>query len=349
MAFKDLSDREKQILRILIDHYITTAEPVASRTIAKTYSINLSPASIRNTIKDLEDLGLLKQPHTSAGRIPTIEGYRLYVDYLLHPEELSEIEKEQIRNRISKEYIGIDQLLEQTSRVLGSVSHQLGVAISPKFDSGIITRLELIPVAERRVLVVVAMRSGLARTILLEVETDLEDYALMETASVLNERLCGLTVGEIRRTLKKRLSETTKGDPRLIRMFIDSSVELLENSSQSDVHISDTRHILNQPEFKDSTKIREFIDLVEERKTMIELVSRAGIVEGITVTIGVDGGGGDNKKSTDARELSLMSSTYSAGKFKGILGVIGPTRMPYSKLVSVVDYTAKRLSEILSE
>ncbi len=349
MAFKDLSDREKQILRILIDHYITTAEPVASRTIAKTYSINLSPASIRNTIKDLEDLGLLKQPHTSAGRIPTIEGYRLYVDYLLHPEELSEMEKEQIRNRISKEYIGIDQLLEQTSRVLGSVSHQLGVAISPKFDSGIITRLELIPVAERRVLVVVAMRSGLARTILLEVETDLEDYALMETASVLNERLCGLTVGEIRRTLKKRLSETTKGDPRLIRMFIDSSVELLENSSQSDVHISDTRHILNQPEFKDSTKIREFIDLVEERKTMIELVSRAGIVEGITVTIGVDGGGGDNKKSTDARELSLMSSTYSAGKFKGILGVIGPTRMPYSKLVSVVDYTAKRLSEILSE
>lgn len=349
MAFKDLSDREKQILRILIDHYITTAEPVASRTIAKTYSINLSPASIRNTIKDLEDLGLLKQPHTSAGRIPTIEGYRLYVDYLLHPEELSEMEKEQIRNRISKEYIGIDQLLEQTSRVLGSVSHQLGVAISPKFDSGIITRLELIPVAERRVLVVMAMRSGLARTILLEVETDLEDYALMETASVLNERLCGLTVGEIRRTLKKRLSETTKGDPRLIRMFIDSSVELLENSSQSDVHISDTRHILNQPEFKDSTKIREFIDLVEERKTMIELVSRAGIVEGITVTIGVDGGGDDNKKSTDARELSLMSSTYSAGKFKGILGVIGPTRMPYSKLVSVVDYTAKRLSEILSE
>lgn len=347
MSFKDLSGREKQILRILIDHYITTAEPVASRTIAKTYNINLSPASIRNTIKDLEDLELVRKPHTSAGRIPTIEGYRLYVDYLLHPEELSEMEKAQIRKRISKEYTGIDQLLEQTSRVLGSVSHQLGVAISPKFDSGIIIRLELIPVAERRVLVVVAMRSGLARTILLEVETDLEDYALMETASVLNERLCGLTVGEIRRTLKKRLSETAKGDPRLIKMFIDSSVELLENSPQSEVHIGDTRHILNQPEFKDSSKIREFIDLVEERKTMAELVSRAGIVEGITVTIGVDDGG--NTDCADARELSLMSSTYSAGKFKGILGVIGPTRMPYSKLVSVVDYTAKRLSEILSE
>ncbi|MEE9555301.1 MAG: heat-inducible transcriptional repressor HrcA [candidate division Zixibacteria bacterium] len=350
MSFNDLSDRERQILRILTDHYINTAEPVASRAIAKNYDLNLSAASIRNTIKDLEDLGLVRQPHTSAGRIPTIEGYRLYVDYLLHPEELSDLEKEQIKNRISKEYSGIDQLLEQTSRVLGSVSHQLGVAISPKFDSGIITRLELIPVAERRVLVVVAMRSGLARTILLEVETDLGDYSLLETASVLNERLCGLTVGEIRRTLKKRLSETAKGDPRLIRMFIDSSEELLENSPQSEVHIGDTRHILNQPEFKDSSKIRDFIDLVEERKTMIELVSRAGIVEGICVTIGVEGGGsGGDKDLAESKDFSLMSSTYSAGKFKGILGIIGPTRMPYSKLVSVVDYTAKRLSEILSE
>ena len=347
MSLKDLSDREKQILKVLIDHYISTAEPVASRTIAKNYGLNLSAASIRNTIKDLEDLGLLKQPHTSAGRVPTIEGYRLYVDYLLYPEELSEMEKTQIRNNISKEYKGIDQLLEQTSRVLGNVSHQLGLAISPRFDSGVITRLELIPVAERRVLVVVAMKSGLARTILLEVETDLKDYALLETASVLNERLCGLTVGDVRSTLKKRLAETSKGDPRLIRLFIESTEELLDLSPQTEIHIGDTKHILGQPEFKDSMKIREFIDLVEERKTMVEIVSRAGIVEGISVTIGVDGGGEDGK--TEGREISLMSSTYSAGKFKGILGVVGPTRMPYSKLISVVDFTAKRLSEILSE
>jgi len=348
MSFENLSSREQQILKILINHYINSAEPVASRTIAKSYDLNLSSATIRNTIKDLEDMGLVRQPHTSAGRVPTIEGYRTYVNYLLHPEELTDLEKKQISDKLSKEYGGIDQLLEQTSRVLGNVSHQLGVAISPKFDSGIITRLELIPVAERRVLVVLAMKSGLAKTLLLEVETDLKDYALGETAAVLNERLCGLTVGEVRTTLRERLSQSGKGDPRLIKIFIDSGDDLLDFSSQSDIHLGDTRHILSQPEFKDSAKIREFIDLIEERQTMVDLVSKAGIVEGITVTIGVESKS-DGMPTGESKEISLMSSTYTAGKFKGILGIVGPARMPYSKLVSVVDYTAKRLSEILSE
>jgi heat-inducible transcriptional repressor len=348
MSFEGLSDREKRILRILIDHYINTAEPVASRALARSYDLNLSPASIRNTLKDLEDQGFVSQPHKSAGRVPTITGYRLYVDYLLDPEEMTELEKKQIMENVSREYSGIDQLLEQTSRVLGNVSHQLGIAISPKFDSGIITRLELIPVAEHRVLVVLAMKSGLARTVLLEVESDLKDLALSETASILNERLCGLTVGEVRKNLRKRLSETSTGDPRLIRMFIESSDELWDFSGHSELHLGDTRHILSQPEFNDSARIRELLDLIEERGTITELVSRAGIVEGITVTIGVNRDP-DSKNRDKGEKLSLMSSTYAAGKFKGILGIIGPTRMPYSKLVSVVDYTAKRLSEILSE
>ncbi len=348
MSFENISDREKQILKVLIDHYITTAEPVASRVLAKTYDLGLSPATIRNTIKDLEEMGLVNQPHTSAGRVPTIQGYRMYVDYLLQPEKLSFVDRERIRSDISKEYVGIDQVLEQTSRVLGSVSSQLGVTISPKFESGIITRLELIPVAERRVLVVLAMKSGLAKTVLLEVETDLSDVALFDTATVLNERLCGLTIGEMRKTIKRRLAEPTMGDPRLIKMFIESTEMLLKFSDQAEVHLGDARYILSQPEFKDPTKIRELFDLIEERQTVFELVSRAGIMEGITVTIGVEGGKNADE-SGDIEQLSLLSSTYSAGKFKGILGVIGPTRMPYSKLVGIVDYTAKRLSEILSE
>ena len=348
MSFENLSAREKQILKVLIDHYITRAEPVASRILAKTYDLGLSPATIRNTIKDLEEMGLLNQPHTSAGRVPTVQGYRLYVDYLLQPEKLSFVDREKIRKNIRKEYSGIDQVLEQTSRILGSVSSQLGVAISPRFESGIITRLELIPVAERRVLVVLAMKSGLAKTVLLEVETDLGDLALSDTATVLNERLCGLTIGEMRMTIEKRLAQPTMGDPRLIKMFIESTEALLKFPERSEVHLGDTRYILSQPEFKDPTKIRELFDLIEERQTVFELVSRAGIMEGITVTIGVEGGkNADESGSTE--QLSLLSSTYSAGKFKGILGVIGPTRMPYSKLVGVVDYTAKRLSEILSD
>ena len=349
MSFADLNDRERQILKALIDHYITTAEPVGSSVLAQKYGLNLSSATIRNTIKDLEERELVMQPHTSAGRIPTTLGYRLYVDYLLRPERLSKSDMEKIQHNISKEFTGIDQILEQTSRVLGSVSKQLGITISPRFESGVLTRLELIPVADRRVLVVLAMKSGLARTILLEVETELKEGALGETASVLNERLCGLSIGEIKNTIRERLATPTSGDPRLVKMFIESAEEMLRFPEEVDIHVGGTSHLLNQPEFRDPAKIRELIDLIEERQTVYDLVSRAGVVEGITITIGVGNQMNSPKGSAAAEELSLMSSTYLAGKFKGTLGIIGPVRMPYSRLLGIVDYTARRLSEVLSE
>lgn len=349
MPFTDLNDREKQILKALIDHYITTAEPVASSALAQKYGLSLSSATIRNTIKELEEMELVMQPHTSAGRIPTTIGYQHYVDYLLRPERLSKSDKEKIQHNIAKEFTGIEQVLEQTSRVLGNVSHQLGVTISPRFDSGILTRLELIPVADHRVLVVLAMKSGLARTILLEVETELKEGALGETASILNERLCGLTIGEIRSTIRERLATPTIGDPRLVKMFVESAEEMLRFPDEVDIHMGGTSHLLNQPEFRDPAKIRELIDFIEARQVVYEMVSKAGIVEGITITIGVGGQKGTSKGPGTVEELSLLSTTYEAGKFKGTLGIIGPMRMPYSRLLGIVDYTAKRLSEVLSE
>jgi heat-inducible transcriptional repressor len=343
MLFDNLTDREKQILKVLIDHYIMSAEPVGSNVLARKCGLNLSSATIRNVIKNLEEMELVKQPHTSAGRVPTTLGYRLYVDYLLRPERLSKLDKKKIQSNINIEFSGIDQVLEQTSRVLGNVSRQLGVAISPRFESGVLTRLELIPVADRRVMVILAMKSGLARTVLLEVETELKEKGLTETAAILNERLCGLTIGEIRNTIKERLATPTIGDPRFIRMFIDSTYELLRFSEDVDIHLGGTRHILSQPEFRDPARIRELFDLIEERQTVYELVSSAGGA-GTRVVVGVRGG-----KRAGVEELSLLSSTYLAGRFEGTLGIIGPTRMPYSRLMGIVDYAARRLSEVLSD
>jgi heat-inducible transcriptional repressor len=348
MSFENLSEREREILKILIDHYVLTAEPVASRAIARKYGLKLSPASIRNTIKDLEELGLVSQPHTSAGRVPTTEGYRLYVDYLLQPGELSESDQQMISDILSGAMKGIDQILEQTSRVLGSVSNQLGITIAPTFESGIITRLELIPVAEHRVLVVLAMKSGLAKTVLLEVETELKDIGLRETAAILNERLCGLSIGEMKRTIKKRLAEHTRGNPQLIKMFIESSDELLSFSGENDIHFGGASYLINQPEFNDPGKMRELLSLLDRRETVGRLMSEASGVEGIRVVVGVDS---EEESETIGKtaKLSLLSSTYTAGNFQGVLGIMGPTRMPYSRLIGIVDFTAKRLSEILAE
>ena len=228
MSFENLDNREINILKALIDHYINTAEPVGSRTLSKHSEIGLSSASIRNTLKDLEEKGYIAQPHKSAGRVPTNLGYRNYVDYLLTPEKLSASEKKLIRDKMKTEFTAVSQILEQTSRILSNLSQQLGVTLTPKFDSAILTKLEIIPVASNRLMVVLVVKSGLIKSILIEVESNLPDLAINETVEVLNERLCGLTLEQIKKTIRDRVKNTNAGDPKLIKLFVEGHEEIWE-------------------------------------------------------------------------------------------------------------------------
>jgi heat-inducible transcriptional repressor len=343
MAFENLTEREKAVLQSLIDYYIATARPVGSRLIANKYKLGISPATIRNTMQDLEEMGLITHPHTSAGRVPTDRGYRVYVDTMIEPEELTDFEERQIKSEILVDYAVVEDLLEQTSRVLGLISNQLGVTIAPRFDQGILTHIDLIPAAEKKILVVLAVKHGLVRTVLLEAESGLKIETLEKTTSILNERLCGLTLGEIKGSMEQRLKETSTADPKLIRLFLDSSENLLNFTEAEQVHLGGTTKIVDQPEFKDREKLRNLIELIEEKRFLAELVSAKGINEGITVTIGKE------MERGEMQSYSLVTSSYKAGKVAGTIGVIGPTRMRYAKLVSLVDYTAKLLSDILSK
>lgn len=342
MTFRNLSDREKGVLQALISLYVATAQPVGSKAIAAEYQLGVSPATIRNTLKDLEERGLIQKPHTSAGRVPTDKGYRAYVDDLLRPEGLTRSEEKKIQDEMMLDYGKVEELMEQTSKVLGDISKQLGVTLAPRFDQGILTNIDLIPVAEKKLLVVLAIKSGLVRSILLEANSSLETLALDKTKSVLNERLCGLTLGQIRDSIKERLKETSTGDPRLIKLFLDSSANILSFDQTEQLHLGGTTNIVNQPEFQDADRLSTFIELIEQKKILAELLATKGINEGITITIG---------KEIDRGEMescSLVTSSYGSGEVKGIIGIIGPKRMRYSKFVSLVDYTAKLLNEILS-
>jgi heat-inducible transcriptional repressor len=343
MAFESLTEREKAILQSLIDYYIAMATPVGSRVIANKYKLGISPATIRNTMQDLEEMGLITHPHTSAGRVPTDKGYRFYVDTLLEPEELTPSEEEQIKSEILIDYAAVEDLLEQTSRVLAGVSNQLGVTIAPRFDQGILTRINLIPVAEKKLLVVLAVKHGLVRTVLLEAESNLKTQELHKTTDILNERLCGLTLGEIKASMDQRLKEAPTADPKLIKLFLESSENLLNFPETEQLHLGGTTNIVDQPEFKDREKLRSLIELIEEKRLLAELISAKGIKDGITITIGKE------IERGEMQSCSLVTSTYKAGKVSGTIGIIGPTRMRYAKLVSLVDYTAKLLSEILSK
>ncbi|UCB51554.1 MAG: heat-inducible transcription repressor HrcA [Candidatus Zixiibacteriota bacterium] len=342
MAFENLSERERLVLRSLINHYITTAEPVGSRAVAQKYRLGISPATVRSTMQDLEEMGLITHPHTSAGRVPTDKGYRLYVDSMMGPEALTASEEDRIRREICADYAAVEDILEQTATVLATVSKQLVVTIAPRFDKGVLNSVNLIPVAEKKILVILAVKHGLVRTVLLEAESSVDVKSLEKTADVLNEKLSGLTLGEIKESIDLRLKETSPADARLIKLFLDSTDSLLDFTEPDQMHLGGTTNIVDQPEFRDREKLRSLIEVLEEKKLLAELVSAKGIKEGISITIGKE------MERGEMQSCSLVTSPYRAGKVRGTIGIIGPTRMRYSKLASMVEYAAKLLSDVLS-
>ncbi len=342
MAFKNLSEREREVLQNLIDHYIQTADPVGSRVIANKYRMGLSPATIRNTMQDLEELGLITQPHTSAGRIPTDIGYRVFVDMLLKQEPLTVTEKAKIKSMFAEGRKGVDAILSQTSKVLGEITSQLGISVAPKFEEGVLSKMTLIPVSEGRIIMIITVRSGLVKSILMEVESDISPDDLRQMESVLNERLTGHTLGHIRKTISERLHDTGCS-PKLIKLFVDPDIDVWTDLENEKLHITGTDNLILQPEFADLSKLTEFVKFLENKEELVELLESKSLGEGIVITIGSE------SSIAQIQDCSLVTSGYKAGKLSGTIGIIGPTRMPYSRLISIVEYTAKSLTKALSE
>jgi len=339
MAFENLSEREKKVLSCLITHYVKSADPVGSRAIATKFRLGISPATIRNTMQDLEEMGLVQQPHTSAGRIPTDRGYRFFVDALLRQEPLSGAEKKAINGSIKDGAGGVDSILEQTARVLADLSEHLGIGVSPHLDRSILSRIELIQMSSENILVVLVFGSGLARTILVEVDASITLYDLDEMQRVLNEKLSGLSLGQIRTTIQERLANSG-GDPKLLRMFVDDTSDIWKNLSTNQMHIGGTEHIIFQPEFADRERLQDLMKMLNERTGLMEILeSGQDTAGGIIITIGAE------HKAREIQSCSVVSATYNAGTTSGTIGIIGPTRMPYAKLVSLVKYAARQLTK----
>jgi len=340
VAFESLTEREKQVLANLINHYITTAGPVGSRAIANKFDMGLSSATIRNTLQDLEELGLVEQPYTSAGRVPTDIGYRVYVDLLLRPETLSAEEKQVIRQGMLRDGSGIREILGQTARVLGDITSQLGLTIAPRFEVGILKDLRLIPVADGRLMVVVVVRSGLVRSLILEVETSLRDDSVLQVEALLNERLRGLSLSDIRDTLSERLADVTSHG-RLLKVVIDSKDKIWTEDSSEDITIAGTDNLFTKPEFSDLTRLSSMLKIIEDGKVLSDFISQAHD-EGLIITIGHE------HSINEIINCSLVTASYRVGNISGSVGIIGPTRLPYGKAVSIVKYAARSITDLLA-
>jgi len=342
----ELSEREKSILRYVIHQYILTANPVGSRNISKKYDVGFSPATIRNVMADLENSGLLGHPHTSAGRVPTDQGYRFYVDSLMGVPKLPIVEKRAAESVLNQSSKNTDDLIKATSTILSNISNQLACITYPQMSNSILDRIQIVKLSTTRILVVVAVKSGLVKTITLELRANFGQSDLENIQRILNQRLSGLKFSEIRETIIERFQNiyTTQYKP-IVRLFLDSVNEIFnDNTDNNKSVVTGTKNILSHPEFEDIAEFQGIIELVEDRDIIVHLMKN-NINEDskrTNVTIGTEN---LEEKFTN---YSLITKEYSVGNAVGSVGIIGPKRMEYSRTIATVEYVAKLLTENLS-
>ncbi|MCZ6918284.1 MAG: heat-inducible transcriptional repressor HrcA [Gemmatimonadetes bacterium] len=343
MPEHNLTDRERRVLEAVIQSYVGTAEPAGSRTIAKNFQLGISAATIRNTMSDLEERGYLYHPHRSAGRVPTDLAYRVYVDRIMARSLLTPDQHETIARELDHGVSAIEGLLMKTAQVLGVLTEELGFAVSPSFEDAILDRLELLPVSSDRILMVLVLRNGAARTIFVEVSSDLPAEAIGKVAMVLNERLSGSKLREIRATVRERLRDVKGGGKGrdLLNIFVEEAETIFDVSTESDqsVLLGSARMLAEQPEFSSQEKMRDLIELTQRHDVLMGAL-RAREEPGLTITIGGEHG---NPK---LNSLTLVTSTYQYDGLTGVLGVMGPTRMPYEKIVSIVEHTSRLIGDL---
>jgi heat-inducible transcriptional repressor len=341
---QSLNDRERSVLEAVIATYVDTAEPAGSRTISRRVGLALSPASIRNIMADLEEKGYLYHPHTSAGRIPTDQAYRLYVDHLMPQSAVTPSESEQIREGLRGERSALDELLRRAAQVLGVLTSELGMAGSPTLDEAVLERLDLLQVTAERLLLVLTLRSGVVRTIFVEVPTQMAGEAVVRVAVVLNERLAGLTLREIRQSIPARLRDVgaDADATELLNIFVQEADDLFDVSGAAvgdGVVLGSTQPISGQPEFATKEGLQGLLHLTERRDILRSALTRAR-EPGLTITIGSEHG--DPK----LQPFTLVTSTYRVGPLSGVIGVMGPTRMPYQKIAALVEHTSRLVGEL---
>ena len=348
MPVPELNDRERRVLEAVIRTYVQTAEPVGSRTLSRRFGLGVSPATIRNTMSDLEEKGFLFHPHTSAGRIPTDMAYRVYVDSLMRlpTPPVNEPERARLHAQIAHGGSAIEAIIARAAQSLGVITQELGVALGPRLDEAILQGLELIRLSSERMLMVLTLKAGMVRTVFVEVPGEIADAALAHVSLVLNERLADLSLQEIRASLGNRLRDApgANGARELLNVFVQEGEHLFDTpmpARETAVVLGQASVLAEQPEFANAPDMRRLIELTETPERLGEVLRRRHATQGISVTIG------DEHADPRLARFTVVTAEYRAGSLAGVIGVIGPTRMPYDKVVSLVRHTSQLLTDLL--
>lgn len=339
----ELTDRERKVLEAVIQTYVETAQPAGSRQLAKRFGLGVSSATIRNTMSDLEEKGFLFHPHTSAGRVPTDVAYRAYVDSLIPRALFNKHEQDALAAEISKGGSAVEAILRRAAQSLGVITQELGLALGPTFDNSILHHIELVRLASDRLLVVLTLQAGAVRTIFVEAKGQVADAAIAEVQRVLNERLAGLTLRQVRSSLAERLRDSTAHAAELLNVFIEEGEQLFESAIDPDdtVVLGQSSLLAEQPEFASADSMRRLMALTETRHYLADLLRRRTSNPGVTITIG------NEHADPTLENFTLVTAPYRVGSLNGVIGVIGPTRMPYDKIISLVTHTSQLVTDLL--
>lgn len=335
-----MDDRKNRVLQAIINDYIATAEPVGSRTIARKYRLGVSPATIRNEMSDLEELGYLEQPHTSAGRIPSDRGYRYYVDSLMEVREVNPTEEEQIRATFRRKMSEIDTLIRETARILSETTHLTSVVSGPQLKRAIVRDIHVVPVTADKALLVYVTDSGFIENQVIELPVEVTMVEIQQVSEVLNEYLRGRSLETLSRGAIREMHEALQAYGALVEQTLTFLEERLGPTEKRRVYLGGTSHMLEQPEFRSVDKVRPLFHLLEREDLVTDLLDGEAGDQNMSIMIG------EEIRLREMQDCSMVSATYRIGdRTIGRIGVIGPKRMDYSKVVSLVESVTKHLSD----
>ncbi|MHB9094881.1 MAG: heat-inducible transcriptional repressor HrcA [Eubacteriales bacterium] len=339
-----LDERKQKVLQAIIKDYISTAEPVGSRTISKKYDLGVSPATIRNEMSDLEELGYIEQPHTSSGRIPSDRGYRYYVDCLMKKKKLSQDDEKTILSGYKTKVQDIGTVLQRTNTILSNITNYTSLVTGPQFKNSNLRYVQLMPLDNGKALVVVVTDNGMAQTRMIELPQTIDDVDLQKISQVMNAKLQGLSIEHIKLTLIKEIYFELTKHKHVLNAAMDLIQETLNLNPEEKVYLAGTLNILSQPEFSEISRVKTLLSLLEQDKVLKNILAEGSPVEGTKVKIG-----GENTVE-GLRDCSTITATYEiGGKVIGSVGVIGPTRMDYEKAVSIVEFMTQHLSSLMKD
>ena len=331
-----LDERAKLLLKALVERYIADGQPVGSRTLSKASGLELSPATIRNVMSDLEELGLIASPHTSAGRIPTNRGYRLFVDTMLTVQK-----GELLTQRLAPDQP--QKVIANAANMLSSLSHYVGVVMAPKRAS-VFRHIEFLRLSEKRVLLIIVSPEGDVQNRVIFTEADYSQSQLIEASNYLNAHYAGMAIEQVRLRVKQELVNLQSEIASLMQAAVQMSSEVL-NEDEGDVVISGERNLLSVSDFSSEMgNLRQAFDLFEQKTQLMRLLDVSSQADGVRIFIGGE------SQFVPMQELSVVSASYEVdGHVVGTLGVIGPTRMPYERMIQIVDITSKMVGNALSQ